>query len=121
MRSTWLLVSAAWPVPVKYSSVRRPFAGPRDASCLMTSGAKRKGKAEPVRVFKVTSAKADITGLDRQVSSEMVGRDRELDRLELQVMKAVNGEGSVVNVIGEAGIGKSRLMAELQRREVMKR
>ena len=51
----------------------------------------------------------------------MVGRDSELNRLELQVMKAINGQGSVVNIIGEAGIGKSRLMAELKRREVMKR
>ena len=59
--------------------------------------------------------------MDRQVSSAMVGRDRELNRLELQVMKVVNGEGSVVNIIGEAGIGKSRLMAELRRREVMKK
>jgi len=51
----------------------------------------------------------------------MVGRDKELDRLELQIMKAVNGEGSVVNVIGEAGIGKSRLIAELKERDVIKR
>jgi len=51
----------------------------------------------------------------------MVGRDSELDSLELQVTKAINGQGSVVNIIGEAGIGKSRLVAELKRREVMKR
>ena len=50
-----------------------------------------------------------------------MGRDQELDRLELQILKAVNGEGSVINVVGEAGIGKSRLMAELKKREVMKR
>jgi class 3 adenylate cyclase/tetratricopeptide (TPR) repeat protein len=82
-----------------------------------------KGKAELVRVFKVVSAKslAKSSGIDRQVSSEMVGRDKELDKLEFQVMKAINGEGSVVNVVGEAGIGKSRLIAELKKRDVMKR
>ena len=51
----------------------------------------------------------------------MVGHDQELARLELQILKAVNGEGSVVNVIGEAGIGKSRLLAELKKRDVVKR
>jgi class 3 adenylate cyclase/tetratricopeptide (TPR) repeat protein len=85
--------------------------------------AKVKGKSEPIPVFKVLSAKvsAPQARTGRQVSSEMVGRDSELDKLELQVMKAINGEGSVVNVIGEAGIGKSRLIAELKKREVMKR
>jgi class 3 adenylate cyclase len=85
-------------------------------------GTKRvKGKAEPVVIFKLTSAKAQSPGLDRQVSSAMVGRDQELNRLELQVMKVVNGEGSVVHISGEAGIGKSRLLAELRRREVMQK
>lgn len=84
---------------------------------------KVKGKAEPIHVFKVLSAKATrgVVRFDRQVSSEMVGRDKELDKLEFQVMKAINGEGSVVNVIGEAGIGKSRLIAELKNSHIMRR
>ncbi len=84
---------------------------------------KVKGKAEPVPIYKLLSEKAPLSSVTsgRQVSSEMVGRDRELAKLELQVMKAMNGDGSVVNVIGEAGIGKSRLMAELKRRQVMQR
>ena len=82
-----------------------------------------KGKTDPITVFKVVSPRGSVPGgaFDRQVSSEMVGRDRELDRLELQVMKVINGEGSVVNVVGEAGIGKSRLIAELRKRDVMKK
>ncbi|MBI4966363.1 MAG: AAA family ATPase [Desulfomonile tiedjei] len=82
-----------------------------------------KGKAEPINVFKVISAMLPTRGIssDRQVFSEMVGRDKELDKLEFQVMKAINGEGSVVNVIGEAGIGKSRLIAELKKSHIMKR
>ncbi len=56
-----------------------------------------------------------------RASAGIVGRNSELNRLELQVMKAINGRGSVVNIIGEAGIGKSWLTAELKRREVMKK
>ncbi|NQT55478.1 MAG: AAA family ATPase, partial [Desulfobacteraceae bacterium] len=84
-----------------------------------------KGKEEAVPVYRVLSAKEDVyrsrLGSERMIYSEMVGRDKYLDRLELQVMKAINGEGSIVNIIGEAGIGKSRLVAELKNREVMNR
>jgi class 3 adenylate cyclase/tetratricopeptide (TPR) repeat protein len=84
---------------------------------------KVKGKDKPVCVYKVLSAK-DVyrprLGQERQIYSEMVGRAIELNRLELQVLKLINGEGSVVNIIGEAGIGKSRLVAELKRRDTMK-
>jgi class 3 adenylate cyclase/tetratricopeptide (TPR) repeat protein/ribosomal protein L40E len=89
-------------------------------------GKKRvKGKEEAVSVYKVLSAKDDVhrsrLGSERIIYCKMVGRESELNRLELQVMKAINGEGSVVNIIGEAGIGKSRLLAELKRGEVMKK
>ena len=89
-------------------------------------GKKRiKGKDETVSVYKVLSAKEDVyrprLGSERIIYSKMVGRESELNRLELQVMKAINGEGSVVSIIGEAGIGKSRLVAELKTGETMKK
>ncbi|MBC2713681.1 MAG: AAA family ATPase [Desulfobacteraceae bacterium] len=82
-----------------------------------------KGKEEPLDVYELIKAKVDRPrlGLERQIFSEMVGRDNDLNKLELQVNKAVDGEGSVVNVIGEAGIGKSRLLAELRNSSAMKR
>jgi class 3 adenylate cyclase/tetratricopeptide (TPR) repeat protein len=84
-----------------------------------------KGKKEAIPVYKVLSGREDMYGLRlgsaRMIYSKMVGRDRAIDRLELQVMKAINGQGSIVNIIGEAGIGKSRLVAELKKREVIKR
>lgn len=84
-----------------------------------------KGKAEEIPVYKVLSAKEDLhrprLGPERIIYSEMVGREKELNRLKLQVMKAINSEGSVVNIIGEPGIGKSRLVAELKKSDVMKR
>ncbi len=86
---------------------------------------KVKGKKKLIPVYKLLGDKGDLyrprLGSERMIFSKMVGRDELLDRLELQVMKAVNGMGSIVNIIGEAGIGKSRLVAELKKRDVMNR
>jgi class 3 adenylate cyclase len=83
-----------------------------------------KGKESAIPVYKLLSAKKDVhrprLGLERSIYSGMVGRDNELNKLELQVHKAIDGEGSIINIIGEAGIGKSRLVAELKNRDVMR-
>ena len=82
---------------------------------------KIKGKEESIKVYELVEAiERPKSGLDRQIFSEMVGREKELNLLEIQVLKVVNGEGSVVNIIGEAGIGKSRLVAELKNTDIMK-
>lgn len=76
-----------------------------------------KGKQEPVRAFQVKGAKATpgrlrgVEGLD----SPMVGRDRELAVLRGQVDALRLGSGHIVSVIAEAGLGKSRLVAELHK------
>lgn len=84
-----------------------------------------KGKKELIRVYSVLSAKKDILhsrlGAERLIYSKMVGRDQQMDHLELQVLKVINGQGSVINVIGEAGIGKSRLVTEMKKRAAMRR
>lgn len=50
------------------------------------------------------------------VRAEMVGRSGELGRLLAAVDAVRRGSGKVVTVVGEAGIGKSRLIAEMNRR-----
>ncbi len=84
-----------------------------------------KGKKETIRVYKLLSAKKSVyrprLGMERSIYSEMVGREEELNSLELLLLKTVNGEGSIVNIIGEAGIGKSRLIAELIKLKIKKR
>ena len=84
-----------------------------------------KGKGEGIHVYKVLPGRRDIhrprLGSERMIFSEMVGRDDKLDKLELQVMKLINGAGNIVSIIGEAGIGKSRLLSELKQREVVQR
>jgi len=82
-----------------------------------------KGKEDPVEMYELIKDKVHRPrlGQERQIYSEMVGRESDFNKLELQVNKALNGEGSVVNVIGEAGIGKSRLISELRKSSVVKR
>jgi predicted ATPase len=48
--------------------------------------------------------------------TELVGRDEELDLLLRRWSNAKSGEGQVVLLSGEAGIGKSRLTAALLER-----
>ncbi|MBN1272331.1 MAG: protein kinase [Candidatus Aminicenantes bacterium] len=84
-----------------------------------------KGKAKPVSAFELLSASEMIErvrlGTERMVESSLVGREAELDKLEYHLLKVINGEGSILNIIGEAGIGKSRLIAEFKTREALKK
>ena len=43
----------------------------------------------------------------------LIGRDEERDRLEEQLRLALGGDGALVLVSGEAGVGKTRLLDEL--------
>jgi serine/threonine protein kinase/tetratricopeptide (TPR) repeat protein len=82
-----------------------------------------KGREKPVPVFELLAARERTVrrrlGNERVISSSLVGRTKELDKLQLHVLKAVNGQGSIVNLIGEAGVGKSALLAELKTAPVM--
>ncbi|MGE5138299.1 MAG: adenylate/guanylate cyclase domain-containing protein, partial [Rudaea sp.] len=73
-----------------------------------------KGKAEPVRVYQVTAARQGVArtrGL-AGLTSPMVDRRREFAALMQTLDDLRAGRGSIVSVIGEAGLGKSRLIAE---------
>jgi class 3 adenylate cyclase/tetratricopeptide (TPR) repeat protein len=79
-----------------------------------------KGKSEPVKVYRLTGTK-EMPDRNIGISSPIVGREKELDLLNLQVLRLINGTGGIVTITGEAGIGKSRLMAEFRRTEMAKR
>ena len=75
-----------------------------------------KGKSEPVGAYRLLSLEEDLPGRARRLDSPMVGRERELAALEQAYQRAV-GEGAchLFTVLGAAGVGKSRLVAELSR------
>lgn len=78
-----------------------------------------KGKTEPVHAYRVRSTKADPgrgRGLERAgLRSPMVGRDSELGMLRSLYDVVRAGRGRVAFVVGEPGLGKSRLLAEFRR------
>ena len=80
-----------------------------------------KGKAEPVQAYRVMGRieRPGEADPDRMIQSALVGREKELALLEERVTRLLRGEGSVVCLVGEAGIGKSRLCAELYAEERM--
>jgi tetratricopeptide (TPR) repeat protein len=55
----------------------------------------------------------DLSLLDRIARGRMVGRERELAQARALWVKAASGEGQVLLVSGEPGIGKTRLVREL--------
>jgi class 3 adenylate cyclase/tetratricopeptide (TPR) repeat protein len=77
-----------------------------------------KGLSEPVEAYELTGAQAIRTRLQAAASrglTRFVGRNEELDHLRTTWEKAAAGEGQIVAVAGEAGVGKSRLFYEFTR------
>lgn len=72
-----------------------------------------KGKSAPVHASRVGPALAADSG--RRTSSPFVGRAAELEQLTRALDRAAQGEGGLVELVGEAGIGKSRLVTQLLR------
>ena len=75
-----------------------------------------KGIAGPVRAWaalRPASVESRFEALHASGLTELVGREEELDLLLRRWSKAKTGEGQVVLLSGEPGIGKSRLTAAL--------
>lgn len=102
-----VLVSAATQALTRH---RFDFAAPSELTL--------RGKSQPLQVFRVMgvrsdSANASPRGLsDLGLAAPMVGRDAQLNQLLIAFDAMQDGRAQVVTVVGEAGAGKSRLLAE---------
>ncbi len=75
-----------------------------------------KGLTEPVDVFELVEASAIRRRLQAAATrglTRFVGRETELVALQQALARAEAGHGQVVALVGEAGVGKSRLVYEL--------
>ncbi|MBI4589416.1 MAG: alpha/beta fold hydrolase [Candidatus Rokubacteria bacterium] len=77
-----------------------------------------KGLPAPTEVYELTGAgpvRARFQAAAARGLSRFVGRDAELEQLRRALEQAREGHGQVVAVVGEAGVGKSRLFFEFTR------
>ncbi|MEM7393851.1 MAG: adenylate/guanylate cyclase domain-containing protein, partial [Verrucomicrobiota bacterium] len=76
-----------------------------------------KGVEEPLEVFKVLgelSARSQISQLAADRESPMIGREREFEQISNALHEASSGQGRVVLLEGEAGVGKSRILQQVR-------
>jgi len=93
------------------------WRGTRDVFDFESMGALDvKGKQRQVRAFAVRSSQEHAykarSGTRRLVFSELVGREEELTLLRASLGSLAAGRGRIVGIVGEPGIGKSRLVIE---------
>jgi predicted ATPase len=72
-----------------------------------------KGAPEPRRLFRIVRASGGRR-FGARALTPLVGREEELDLLRRRWERAARGEGQFVRIVGEPGIGKSRLVEEFR-------
>ena len=75
-----------------------------------------KGLPDPVEVYTLTGASTSRTRLDAAAArglTRFVGRDAEIERIRRALAVAHEGHGQLVALVGEPGVGKSRLVYEV--------
>jgi len=77
-----------------------------------------KGRSDPISPYRVIGRKRVQSRMELATErglTRLVGRERELGLLHDRLARALHGHGQVVAMIGEAGIGKSRILYEFRR------
>lgn len=77
---------------------------------------KLKGFSQPVTAYAVKQARVHpekLRGIEG-LRARMIGREHEFSELKDATDEWLDGRGQIVSIIGEAGIGKSRLVRELR-------
>ncbi|MBR0799278.1 AAA family ATPase [Bradyrhizobium jicamae] len=73
-----------------------------------------KGVPEPVTLFRLIRASGGGRRAGQRHLTPLIGREEEIDLLMRRWNRARNGDGQLVRIVGEAGLGKSRLIEEFR-------
>jgi tetratricopeptide (TPR) repeat protein len=92
--------------------------------CADRGSLRVKGKAEPLHVYEVRASvrrpgraagRAPARRAERPIELPLIGRQVEIAALCARVNDLMTGAGGLVTVVGEAGVGKTRLVTEVRR------
>ena len=72
-----------------------------------------KGKAQPLPLLRLTGRREARVDEPQPTDGPLIGRERELATLRGHLAAAKSGTGRAVRIVGEAGVGKSRLTCAL--------
>ena len=77
-----------------------------------------KGKAEEQDIYELVETRRVVTRLEASASkglTEYVGHEPEMEAIQKAFEKTRSGSGQVMGIVGEAGVGKSRLILEYRK------
>ena len=86
--------------------------------CLAKEKTLVKGKEEPQESYELVRTKEIETRLEASAArglTELVGRHPEMEFLRAAFARVKDGEAQIVDLVGEAGVGKSRLVYEFRK------
>jgi class 3 adenylate cyclase/predicted ATPase len=87
---------------------------------LVTTGPIQvKGKSRPINTYRVQGIKnqAGLLQKTTKYRSALVGRELEIKEIDTALFELQRGTGCIISVIGDRGIGKSRLVAEVSNKK----
>jgi class 3 adenylate cyclase/tetratricopeptide (TPR) repeat protein len=108
------LMSKAPPGGIFVSELVRRLAG-HGFTWTKLEPLRLKGKADPVAAYALTGTSGPRSRRVRRYVLPIVGRNGELTTLAKRLEEAAAGKGSIVGISADAGMGKSRLIAEFVR------
>ncbi|MFQ5612637.1 MAG: ABC transporter substrate-binding protein [Anaerolineae bacterium] len=77
-----------------------------------------KGKSEPISVFAATGLQAEAARPDRKRAPgramPLFGRDEEMNLLQKRLARLAAGQGGLITLVGEVGLGKTHILASLR-------
>jgi len=81
-----------------------------------------KKKSAPIKMYELKQTVPGFQSFTKgRIFSALVGRDEEMKKLNFYLLKVINEEGSIINIVGEPGVGKSRLISELKKQDAIKK